>query len=113
MIQIHIKIGEVQTLTVDGWQVTPDDRQTLIETIGGVAVQDFGYCAEGDKISCTITTTKADAEILANYWHNRQLVRVEDETGAVYENMRLLIKNYSYIKGFKKYFKATIEFWKV
>lgn len=112
-IQIHIKIGEVQTLTVENWQFVPDDRQTQIQTIGGVIVQDFGHVEEGDKFTCTITTRKEDSEIIFGYWHSRTLITVEDEGGNIFENMRVVIKNYSYLTGFKKYFKASVEFWKV
>ena len=110
---MHIKIGEVQTLTVEDWQVTPDDRQSLIQTIGGVAVQDFGHFESGDKFSCTVTLRADDAELIYNYWHNRTLINVEDEGGNIYENMRVIVKSYSYLTGFKKYYKATLEFWKV
>ena len=32
---MHIKIGDVETLRTENWEVIPDDRQTRIETIGG------------------------------------------------------------------------------
>ena len=112
-IQIHIKIGTVQTMEVLGWSVDPDDRQTLIQTIGGVAVQDFGHIEEGDKITCTVTFHREDAPTLYQYWHNRELVNVEDEGGKIYENMRVRVKKYQYLKGFKKYLQADLEFWRV
>lgn len=99
-------------MEVKDWQVIPDDRVTLIQTIGGVAVQDFGHVEEGDKFSCKVTLHKADAEIIYNYWHNRTRVTVEDQAGNIFENMRVIVKNYSYLDGFKKYYKATLEFWR-
>ena len=112
-IPIHIKIGTVQTMEVSGWSVEPDDRQTLIQTIGGVAVQDFGHVEEGDKITCTITYHAEDGPTLYQYWHNRELVNVEDEGGNIYENMRVRVKKYQYLTGFKKYLQADLEFWRV
>ena len=109
---MHIKIGEVQTMEVSGWDITPDDRQTLIQTIGGVEVQDFGHCEEGDKITCSVTFHAEDKPTLFRYWHDRELVQVEDEAGNIYQNMRVIVKKYQYLKGFKKYYRADLEFWR-
>ena len=100
-------------MTVENWQVIPDDRQILIETIGGVAVQDFGHIESGDKYSCKITIRAEDAATIYNYWHNRILVNVEDEAGNILENMRVKVTQYNYLAGFKKYIQATMEFWRV
>ena len=62
MIPIHIHIGEVRTLSVENWQIVPDDRQQLLEIVGGAVVQDFGHITEGDRISGTVTITAADWE---------------------------------------------------
>ena len=113
MPKIHIKIGDVKTLTVSGWEITPDDRQTLIETIGGVICQDFGLIPEGEKISCEVTIRVEDAATLYSYWHDRTLVTVEDAAGSAYSNMRVRVKSYSYLEGFTKYLKVKLEFWRV
>lgn len=112
MIPIHIQIGEVRTLTVENWEVVPDDRQQTVEIVGGVAVQDFGHISAGDKISCTVTMWAEDAAVVAGYWDNRTPVTIVDEAGNSYANMRVVVKRYSYLPGFKKYFKANIEFWR-
>ncbi len=112
-IQIHIKIGEIQTLSVENWKIIPDDRQTQIETVGGVEVQDFGHVEEGDKFSCNVTVKKSDANILFDYWHKRTFVDVEDEGGEVYKNLRVVVKSYGYLSGFKKYLQVQLEFWRV
>ena len=57
VIPIHIHIGEVRTLSVENWQIVPDDRQQLLEIVGGAVVQDFGHIPEGDRISCSVTVT--------------------------------------------------------
>ena len=64
MVKIHIAIGDITTLDTENWQVVPDDRQQLVEIIGGVAVQDFGHVAAGDKISCTGRVRKRDFDTL-------------------------------------------------
>ena len=109
---IHIKIGDVQTMEVKNWQVIPDDRQTKIETIGGIAIQDFGHVEEGDSYSCEVTLHKQDWLTVKGYWHNRTLVNIIDEGEEVHQNMRVIVKKYSYLDGFKKYVKATLELWR-
>ena len=113
MIPIHIKIGEIRALEVENWQIVPDDRQQLVEIIGGVVVQDFGHIESGDKISCSANLTAAGWEIVKEYWDHRILVAVEDEAGNVFSDMRVVVKNYSYVQQFPKYYKVTFEFWRV
>ena len=110
---MHIKIGDVTTLSVDNWQVSPDDRQSTIEFIGGVVVQDFGHVTDGDKISCNVAVSAADAGTIYDYWHNRILVNVTDESGYVYENLRVVVKKYSYVKYFPTHFEIELEFWRI
>lgn len=110
---IHIKIGDVETLKTENWEVIPDDRQSQLDTIGGKIIQDFGHVLEGDNFSCKITVPAAGASILADYWHNRIPVDVRDPGELVYQNMRVIIKKYGYIDYFeKKYWRADIEFWR-
>ena len=108
----HILIGAVKTLSVSNWRIIPDDRQRKIETIGGVVVEDFGHVAAGDKISCRVTLDAAGANAVRNYWHNRIFVNVTDEAGRTWDNLRVKVKNYSYIPHFPNYFSANLEFWK-
>lgn len=107
-----IKIGEVTALSASTLRVIPDDRQTMIETIGGVVVEDFGHVAAGDKISCRVTLDAASFAAVKIYWHNRFFVNVTDEAGRTWDNLRVKVKNYSYIPHFPNYFSATLEFWK-
>lgn len=110
---MHIKIGAVRTLDVENWQTLPDDRQQLVEIIGGVVVQDFGHIEAGDKISCSANLTAAAWEIVKGYWDSRVLVPIEDESGNLYPDMRVIVKNYSYVPYFPKYYKVSFEFWRV
>ena len=108
-----IKIGEVKTLTVENWEVIPDDRQSTVETIGGVVVQDFGRVPEGDKVSCSIVIRAADKDIFFGYCNNRTLVTVIDEAGNIHDNCRVVLKKYSYVQYFGKYYNMSIEIWRI
>ncbi|MBR4382010.1 MAG: phosphoribosylformylglycinamidine cyclo-ligase [Selenomonadaceae bacterium] len=112
-IQIHIKIGDVETLRTENWSIVPDDRQTKIETIGGVVVQDFGRVEAGDNYSCSVTMSTAAATVVFAYWHNRVLVNVRDVAGLVIPNMRIVVKKFSYVDRFENFIQADIELWRV
>ena len=71
-IPIHIQIGDVRTLEAENWQVLPDDRQRMVEIVGGMAVQDFGHVAQGDRISCIATVLASDWEKIKRYWDARE-----------------------------------------
>ena len=114
MIPIHIQIGDITTLHVENWQTVPDDRQQMIEIVGGVVVQDYGHIAEGDKITCTVTIKSEDAQTLYGYWDNRTLVNVIDEAGNTLPNMRIIIKGYSYVKSFAdRAYTVNLELWRI
>lgn len=112
-IQIHIKIGDVETLRTENWAVVPDERQTKIETIGGVVVQDFGYVEAGDNYSCSVTVPAAGAITITQYWHNRIPVAVRDVSGLIIPDMRVVVKKYGYVARFEDYVWAELEFWRV
>lgn len=102
----------MQALDAEGWQVTPDDRQKQVETIGGMAVQDFGHVEAGDRISCEVTLTAEGWDRLAGYWNDRKLVDVTDAAGIVWREMRVVVKSYQYVSRFPKIRKVTLEFWR-
>lgn len=107
-----IKISDVIPLRFENWNIIPDDRQSQVETIGGVEVQDFGHVEDGDKFSCDVTLRGADAGTVLSYWHNRTRVNVTEEGGNVIENLRVVVKEYHRIKYFPNYFSAKLEFWR-
>ena len=113
MIPIHIQIGEVRTLSVENWQTIPDDRQQLLEIVGGAVVPDFGHIAEGDRISCAVVVTAADWEKIKTYWDSRTMVSVTDEGGNLLALMRVMVKSYEYMAHFPKVYKLSLEFWRV
>ncbi len=108
-----IKIGTVETLNVENWQFTPDDRQELLETIGGVVVQDLGRVPEGDKVTCTVNIRASDKDTLFGYWNNRTLVTIIDEAGNIHDNCRVKVTAYSYIPHFGKYYNLSLEIWRL
>ena len=49
-----IRIGEATTYnTPEDYAVTPDDRQSLVQTLGGAVAMDNGTYVAGDKYSFT------------------------------------------------------------
>lgn len=113
VIPIHIHIGEVRTLSVENWQSVPDDRQQLLEIVGGAVVQDFGHITEGDRISCVVIVTAADWEKIKAYWDSRTMVSVTDEGGNILPSMRVVVKSYEYMAHFSKVYKLSLELWRV
>lgn len=110
---MHIRIGDVETLSVEDWTFIPDDRQKKVETVGGVEVQDFGHIEKGDSFSCRVRLREEDAVTVYYYWHNREFVDVEDEGGTVWQDMRVKVKRYTRIKYFPRYYQLELEFWRV
>ena len=85
----HIQIGDVRTLSVENWRIVPDDR-----------------------MSCRVTFSAADAEILNLYWCERILVDVVDEGGRIWQALRVKVNQYGYVEHFSRYYWANLEFWK-
>lgn len=109
---MHIKIGEIETLRTEDWNVIPDDRQTRIETIGGVVIQDFGRVEAGDAYSCKVTLSADNANILSGYCRDRTPITIRDVGGREITNKRVLIKKYGYVERYEKeYYRAELEFW--
>lgn len=80
-----IKIGTVSSVgRPRNWREEPDDRQELVETVGGVIVEDYGRVANGDKLSCTADFTVADANTVIGYCDGRTIVNVKGQDGTVY-----------------------------
>ncbi len=110
---MHIRIGAVKTLTVESWEITPDDRQQTVEIVNGLVVQDYGHVEAGDKIGCTVTVSAAGWNIVKRYWDSRQLVDIEDEAGVVHKNLRVIVKSWRYVSRFPDHYNLTLEFWRL
>lgn len=93
--------------------ITPDNRQTLIQTIGGVVVQDMGRYPKGDVTSWELQFDKANWQLVSQYADNRQSVTIEDSNGETY-TARINIKSYSYVERFRNAaVTAQMELWRV
>ena len=110
-----IRIGEAWSLrTPESWNEQPDDRQERVEVVGGVVVQDQGVVEEGTIFSCQAIFRTADwFNIIRPYWLNRTKVTVSDESGKIYENVRVVYKGRQYLPKFPKYTTLNLEFWLV
>lgn len=109
-----ISIGSVTSYRrPSSWQITPDDRQTKIEIVDGIHVEDEGIVAAGETIGCTAIFSATSWVTVKGYWTNRTLVTVADESGTSYTNRRVVVKSWTYVERFPKYITATLEFWGV
>ena len=109
-----ISIGTAQSFKKpESWESTPDDRQTVIKIIGGIYIEDNGLIADGEVVSCQAVFNAANWEIVKNYWINRTLVTVTDHAGNSLGLKRVVVKKYSYVDKFAKYYTVNLEFWAV
>ena len=110
---IAINIGDaVSFRKPEHWTVTPDDRQTKHETVGGVLVEDYGHVAAGDVFGCTCVFDEENWQRVKGYWLGRTKVTVVDESGTAWSDMRVVVKSLSYVERFETYYQAAIEFWR-
>lgn len=110
-----IKIGTVYSLAnPKNETITPDDRQEILETIGGVVVQDFGHITNGDKLVWQgLEFWSTDFQTIIGYWDSRDLVEIIDQTGTSFY-ARVVVRSYNRIYKFEsKAISATIELWKI
>lgn len=110
-----IRIGTIGSLgKTRDLEIIPDDRQALVQTIGGVVVEDYGVVADGEVISMSAIFSAADYETLKSYWSTRQLVTVTLDDGTVIQNARVVIKRVRYADDlFNAYKEVNFEVWRV
>ena len=108
-----VTIGDARSMNdPDGESIVTNDRQTLVQTMGGNVVQDFGYHASDSKLTLSLQFDAANWEKVCGYWQSRKLVDITDTSGHKI-NGRIIIKSYSYIDRFRDYIKASLEIWRV
>ena len=109
-----IKIGEAVSLkSPDGFTITPDDRQEIIQTDGGNVIQDYGHVASGDKIAFSCNFRKTDFEKIYQYWEHRELVDVEFG-GVTFPSSRIKIISWGFFERFENTtVNARIEIWRM
>ena len=104
----------METLRTEDWGVIPDDRQTRLETIGGMVVQDFGSDNGGKTFSCKVTLTAAAFDVVNGYALNREFVPIRDVSGRELPPSRVVNKKYGYVQHYEaEYYWAELEFWEV
>ena len=95
----------------ESWDISPDDRQAIVKTIGGVYIEDAGYFPAGDVASCQCVFNAANWDIIKSYWQNRTMVIVVDHAGNNLGLRRIKINKISYVEKFEKLYNVNIEFW--
>ncbi len=110
-----IKIGDITSFSkAESWKYVPDDRQKTIEIQGGVAVEDYGHVAAGDKITFSCNFRRKDFDVLVHYWADRIKVDFTDPGGIIWKGCRVKITGYSYVDYFEtSTVKVEIELWRV
>ena len=112
--------GNISSIgATENFNITPDDRQTLVKTVdslgvGGVVVEDFGYVENGEVIAFSAVFDDASYEKLLNIWKNRSLSDVIFEDGKQILSARLVLKSTTYFHtSLASYKKVSLEVWKV
>jgi len=109
-----INIGTAKSFKKpESWENTPDDRQTIIKIIGGIYVEDNGLIVDGEILSCQVVFDATNWLIVKGYWYNRTMVDVVDHAGNSLGLKRIVVKKYSYVDKFVKYYTVNIDFWGV
>lgn len=111
---MSIRIGSISSVGhAENFAIVPDDRQSLVKVIGGVVVEDYGVCADGEIFSLTANFSASDYLTLLNYWTNRTLVNVVFDDGRTVNNARIVIRGISYFDNIQnQYKKVQFEVWK-
>ena len=110
-----IKIGDAVTYnTPEDYSVNPDDRQSLVQTLGGAVAVDNGAYAAGDRYTFTALFAPADWALVKGYWARRTLVTVWLPDGAGLSGCRVVVKSYTIGHAlFPGHIKAQVEIWRV
>lgn len=110
-----IQIGNIKSVGhAENFNISPDDRQTLVQVVGGVTVEDYGVVDNGEVISLVATFSAADYAALVTVWKNRTLLTVTLDDGTVINNARIVLRNITYantqMTGYKR---VTMEVWRI
>lgn len=111
---MSIRIGSISSVGhAENFSIVPDDRQSLVKVIDGVAVEDYGVCSDGEIFSLTAIFSASDYSTLLNYWTNRTHVTVVFDDGRTVNNARIVIRGVSYFDNIQNQFKRVqMEVWK-
>lgn len=110
---MKLKIGDaIAFREPEEWTVVPDDRQEKHQTIDGVIVEDYGHVEAGDVITCTVVFSYENYGKLYTYWLNRTKVTVVDTAGREWKEMRVVIKEDTYLRRHHSFHKVKMELWR-
>ena len=108
-----VKIGDAMSMSnPERESITPDDRQTIVQTLSGNVVQDFGQFDNGEKVSMSLQFDADNWAKVMAYWKARTMVTITDNVSHSFD-ARVLIKQYAYVDWFRDHITATLEFWRV
>ena len=109
-----VRIGDAVSLNAPEESILPDDRQTKIQTVGGVVVQDYGHIQTGDVVQWSnLQMMQADAEIVESNWNSREAVTVTN-AGLQTFTARVVVKSWKRYPRFEsKAVEMNIELWRV
>lgn len=111
---MKIKINDIESYrTPESCNINFDDRVEKIPLIQGNVVQDYGHVASGDTITVSALFSWDNAAAIAALWESRTLVNFTDESGAVWQNVRLVLRSYKYFPRFKDFVLLDFEVWRV
>lgn len=110
---MRFKIGTAVALKIGSFSLSPDDRQTLIKTVGGVVVQDNGRIPAGDVITVSLKFDETNWSLVQGYWENRTKVAVTDQAGKTYEACHIRVTGITYVEKFPNKYDITLEIWRV
>ena len=116
---MSIQIDTVKSIgKSEGFSITPDDRQELVQLVDGVvAVDGWGGTRNtaGDVTGLSATFTAADASTVIGWWNSRTLKTVTLEDGTSF-TARIVVRKITYpdaIPFRSKFAILDLEFWTV
>lgn len=96
----------------ESYEYHVDDRVEKIELMNGVAVQDFGHIEEGDYFSVDCLFAEDDLAQILELWGAREKVSFTDTAGAVWQDMRIVIRSFKRDAHYPHYLMASFELWR-
>lgn len=97
----------------DDFEIEPDNRMELVQTINGAIVTDGGYYSDGDKYVLSAVFDDTTYGYLKTIWETRSRVDVVFEDNTTVTNAVIVIRGISYFdKLLNTYKKVRMEVWK-
>lgn len=111
---MKIKINNISSYrSPESCTYTVDDRIERIQLNNGNTVQDYGHIASGDYFTLTCLFSKANFDAVMALWNARTPITFTDESGQVWQGMRLVIRKWQYQPRFPGYIMLEFEIWRV